>query len=139
MTETYGPNYAADLLNGYLTYVKNDDEYVKVRVSPEGGWGPFMPRDAIRMVSMMSSDPFSEEFAILRETVVKQVVKGRNVAFLLDGQTVGNMSKITDVSQDLNADPFFLEHPLYLYSLELYVMAYVVEKFTPPLKNTVPE
>ena len=138
MEEKYGNDYDKQIFSKWSDYFLGKSEFKQIRVSPENGWGDFLPRDGIRLMSMLQTDPLAEETLILEERVAKEVVKGRNVSFYLDDQVVGKMAVITDLSQDLNADPLFIAQPIYMQALISRVTALVVEKYTPPAKDTVP-
>lgn len=139
MTETYSDQYVTDRLKAYVDSFVNGDAYSRVFVRPEGGWGEFYPRDGLRLMAMFRADPRGEDTAVLLEKVTKQLVKGRNVAFLMDDKPAGSMAIITAVEQDLNSDRLFIDQPILLQALTDAALAAVVEKFTPPKKDTVPE
>lgn len=140
MEERYGPDFDKAIFDQWMKSIGSisGKDFQTIRVSPENGWGNFSPRDGIRLMAMLQTDPLGEETAILEEQIAKQVVKGRNVKFLADETVIGNMAVITDTSQDLNADPLFIEKPILMQALISRVVALVVEKYTPPQKDTVP-
>jgi len=140
MEERYGPDYDKNVFEQWKKSIGilTSNGFKTIRVSPENGWGNFSPRDGIRLMAMLQTDPLGEETAILEEQIAKQVVKGRNVSFLADEAVIGKMSVITDTSQDLNADPLFIDQPILMQALISRVVALVVEKYTPPVKDTVP-
>lgn len=140
MEEQYGPDFDKGIFDQWMKSIGTltSNGFKTIRVSPENGWGNFSPRDGIRLMAMLQTDPLGEETAVLEEHIAKQVVKGKNVSFLADEQLIGRMSVITDTSQDLNADPLFIEKPILMQALISRVVALVVEKYTPPVKDTVP-
>lgn len=140
MEERYGPDFDKGIFDQWMKSIGSltSKNFKTIRVSPENGWGPFSPRDGIRLMAMLQTDPLGEDTAILEEQVAKQVIKGKNVSFLADDTVIGRMSVITDTSQDLNADPLFIEQPILMQALISRVVALVVEKYTPPAKDTVP-
>lgn len=139
MDEIYTAEYDKEVFAKWKAYFLGSEQFKDIDVRPDNGFGNFVPRDGIRLMAMLQSDPLGEETIILEERLAKQMLKGRNCGFFMDGVLQGRMSVISDVSQDLDADQFFIENPIFLQALLNRVVAVVVEKYTPPQKDTVPE
>lgn len=138
MQEKYGKDFDRQIFEKYSAFFLGSDQFKEIRVSPQDGWGRFSPRDGIRLMGMLQTDPLGEQTVLMEEKITKQVVKGKNVTFFLDDQEVGKMSVITNEDQEINADAFLMDNPIYLQALLSRVTALVVEKYTPPAKDTVP-
>ncbi|ADX42554.1 hypothetical protein [Tetrasphaera phage TJE1] len=140
MDDTFDDGYESKVFAQWMRSAQKatKGQFKSIRVSVQDGFGPFAPRDGIRLMGMLQNDPLGEETALIEEHIAKQVIRGKNVTFMADNDTIGRMSVITDTSQDINADPLFIEKPILMQALIAKVVAYVVEKYTPPQKDTVP-
>lgn len=140
MTETFDHNFGDEaVLEFYQAVVKSGD-FKTARMKIEDGFGNAPLRESLQLISRIKTagEALSDETFLLRDKIAKACILKRNVSFWLDEELVGNLAVLTDINQDLNADAFLAQNPVFYQLLLEDTTAYVLGKYTPPRKDTVP-
>ncbi len=140
MTDTYDHSFGDEaVLEFYQSVVKSSDfQTASLRI--DGDFNPPPLRESFQLVSRIKTpgESLTDETFALRDKIAKACVLKKNVSFWLDEAQVGAISVMTDMSQDLNADAFLRENPVFYQLLLEDTTAFVLKKYTSPRKDTVP-
>lgn len=109
-------------------------ESQKLSLKTNGDFSKASLKDTVRLIGILQGDPNGEETIELRDKLARQLLLKVDVEFFLDGEKVGQLTKLTDVGQSLEADAFLQDNWLF-YQLVLDVTTgYVLKNFTAPPK-----
>jgi len=140
MTDTYDHAFGDEaVLEFYQSVVKSSDfQTASLRI--EGDFNPPPLRESFQLVSRIKTpgESLTDETFALRDKIAKACILKKNVSFWLDDTQVGNIAVLTDMSQDLNADAFLSQNPVFYQLLLEDTTAFVLKKYTSPRKDTVP-
>ncbi len=140
MNDTYDHSFADEAVLEFYQSVIKSSNFQTASMQIEGDFAAPPLRESFQLVSRVKTpgESLADETFVLRDKIAKSCVLKKNVSFLLDGKVVGNLTVLTDVNQDLNADIFLRENPLFYQLLLEDTTAFVLKKYTSPRKDTVP-
>ena len=129
MNDTYDHSFGDEaVLEFYQSVIKSSD-FQTASMQIEGDFSAPPLRESFQLVSRVKTpgESLADETFVLRDKIAKSCVLKKNVSFLLDGKVVGNLTVLTDVNQDLNADIFLRENPLFYQLLLEDTTAFVLK------------
>jgi hypothetical protein len=140
LSETFDGGYIREAMTGFARSSLDPEltQKLSIRLGDGQEYGNASLKAAVRLVSMLQSDPNSEECTDLRDKVARQLLQKVDVSFWQDGKQVGTLSKLTGPDQNLESDAFLQDNWIFYQLLLDVTTGYVLKNFTAPPKATPP-
>lgn len=139
MEDKYDHSFSDEsVLEFYQSLIRAQD-FQSMRLGVEGGFGKVPLRESFQLLSRIKTpgESLSDETFLLRERLAKFAILKKNVTFYMDDKEVGKISVLTDVGQELDADSFLGQNPIFYQLLLEDTTAFILKNYTPPRKETV--
>lgn len=138
LSDSFDGKFVGEAMRDFAQGVMDANTRQKISLRTEGDFGKVGLRDVVRLVGMIQGDPTSEETTDLRDRVARQLLVKVDVSFYQDDIKVGQLARLTDAGQSLEADAFLQENWIFYQLILDVTTGHVLKNFTAPPKLTPP-